>query len=51
MTLTWLVVLVLGIVAIICGAKNGEYKSSTFWFLTAFWAALTLAPWATLAWK
>ena len=44
MTIAWLVVLILGIIAIIVGAKNAEYRNSTFWFLTAFWASLVFAP-------
>lgn len=44
MSITWLVVLILGIVAIVIGIKKNEFQTSTFWFLTAFWATLALAP-------
>lgn len=49
MTLAWLVVLILGLVALYKGFKAMEYNNSTFWFLTAFWAYIVLSPWAVLA--
>ncbi len=44
MSIAWFVVLVLGIVAIAMAVVHTEYKGSTFWYLTAFWASLVLAP-------
>lgn len=53
MSIAWLIVLILGIVAIIVGcmkAKGSEdFRTSTFWFLLAFWAYLVLLPWAAHA--
>ena len=50
MTIAWVVVLILGIVGIIVGCMkvkgSEDYRSSTFWFLLAFWAYIVLAPWA-----
>lgn len=45
MTIAWLVVLLLGIVAIICGVRAQEFRNATFWFLLAFWAYIVLMPW------
>lgn len=42
MSLAWIVVLILGIVAIVIGVLKKNYVSSTFWFLLAFWALIVL---------
>jgi Ca2+/Na+ antiporter len=44
MSIAWLVVLVLGIVAIVQGIRHQEYNNAVFWFLIAFWAYLVLGP-------
>lgn len=44
MSIAWIIVLVLGIVGVVFGIIKNEFRTSTFWFLTAFWASLVLAP-------
>lgn len=50
MSIAWLVILILGIIAIVVGCNkpkgSEDYRTSTFWFLLAFWAYLVLLPWA-----
>lgn len=43
MTIQAILILVCGIVAIVFGVINKEFRGSTFWYLTAFWVAL-IAP-------
>lgn len=50
MSIVWAVILILGLIAIFAANNkpkgSEEWRSSTFWFLLAFWAYLVLAPWA-----
>ena len=44
MSIALILVLVFGIVAIVFGIINNEFRSSTFWFLLAFWVAVVFTP-------
>lgn len=43
MSIVWIIVLILGIVAIVTGILKLEYRNSTYWYLMAFWVALVFA--------